>query len=271
MKLILFYDRIIEEMEDEKMNPVIVRNVSIGEGMPKICVPIVGRTRDEILETAKEILSVPADLVEWRVDWFESVLEMQKVMALSAELRKILGNMPILFTFRTKTEGGEMELKAKPYAMLNKMIIASGNIDLVDVEVFTAKEEAITIIETAQKHGVKVVGSNHDFAKTPDKDEIVQRLCYMQSIGVDIPKIAVMPKSKKDVLTLLEATEEMMSKYADRPIVTMSMAGMGVISRVAGETFGSAITFGALQKASAPGQIRVEDLKKILEIMHTES
>ena len=39
------------------MNPVIVRNVKIGEGIPKICVPIVGRTKDEIINEAKEILA----------------------------------------------------------------------------------------------------------------------------------------------------------------------------------------------------------------------
>ena len=78
MKAILSYDRNIEEMEEDSMKPVIVRNVSIGEGMPKICVPIVGKTEDEILQAAKEIVNVPADLVEWRADWYESVFEMQK-------------------------------------------------------------------------------------------------------------------------------------------------------------------------------------------------
>ena len=252
------------------MNPIIVRNVSIGEGMPKICVPIVGTTREEILKTAKEILNTSADLVEWRADWFESVYEMQKVVELSKELREVLGELPILFTFRTKAEGGELELGAKPYAMLNQMMIASGNIDLVDVEVFATENELASIVEAAHKQGVKVVGSNHDFSKTPSKDEIVRRLCHMQSVGVDIPKIAVMPRSTKDVLTLLEATEEMVSEYADRPIVTMSMAGTGAVSRIVGEIFGSAITFGALEKASAPGQIPVEELKKILKIMHKE-
>ena len=250
------------------MNPIVVRNVSIGDGMPKICVPIVGETREEILVTAKEILNVPADMVEWRVDYFESVFEMQKVVDLSTELRTVLGDMPILFTFRTKKEGGEKELKPRVYAMLNQMMIASGNIDLVDVEVFADEKEVLSIIETAHKYGVKVVGSNHDFAKTPDKDEIIRRLCYMQSIGVDIPKIAVMPQNKKDVLTLLCATEEMVSEYADRPIATISMSHMGVISRISGGTFGSAITFGALEKASAPGQIPVEEMKLVLEIVH---
>lgn len=270
MEAILSYDRSNEKTEGNSMKPIMVRNVSIGKGMPKICVPIVGETREEILMAAKDILNVPADLVEWRADYFESVFEMQKVVALSEELREVLGDMPILFTFRTKKEGGEKELNPRVYAMLARMMIASGNIDLVDVEVFAEEKEALSIIEAAHKYGVKVVGSNHDFAKTPDKDEIIRRLCYMQSVGVDIPKIAVMPQNKTDVLTLLFATEEMVSKHADRPIVTMSMSGIGTVSRIAGEIFGSAITFGALEKASAPGQIRVEELKNILEIMHKE-
>ena len=90
----------------------------------------------------------------------------------------------------------------------------------------------------------------------------------MQELGADIPKIAVMPQNKKDVLTLLAATEEMANEYADRPIITMSMAGTGVISRLAGEVFGSALTFGAAAKASAPGQMGVEDLKQVLTLLH---
>ena len=45
------------------MNPVVIRNVKIGEGMPKICVPIVGETQDEILQEAREIIGSAADLV----------------------------------------------------------------------------------------------------------------------------------------------------------------------------------------------------------------
>ena len=89
----------------------------------------------------------------------------------------------------------------------------------------------------------------------------------MQELGADIPKIAVMPGNKKDVLTLLSATREMAEEYADRPIITMSMSGNGVISRLSGEIFGSAMTF-ALKKASAPEQMRVEDLRQVLQILH---
>lgn len=249
------------------MKPVVVRNIKIGEGMPKICVPIVGKTRNEILNAAREIVGSSADLVEWRADCFESVFEIEKVKILAGELRAVLGELPLLFTFRTKAEGGEKEITYEQYSELLEEIAETKQIDLVDVEVFL-DEKVSRLISELQNKGMKVIGSNHDFVKTPSKEEIIRRLCYMQEISVDIAKIAVMPQNKKDVLTLLSATEEMTSKYANRPIVTMSMTGMGVVSRVAGETFGSAITFGAMQKASAPGQINVEELKKILEILH---
>ena len=51
------------------MNPVVVRNVAIGEGIPKICVPIVGKTREEILDAAKKILPIRADVVVKRSSW----------------------------------------------------------------------------------------------------------------------------------------------------------------------------------------------------------
>ena len=78
----------------------------------------------------------------------------------------------------------------------------------------------------------------------------------------------VMPQNKRDVLTLLAATEEMVTDYADRPVITMSMAGTGVISRLCGEVFGSSMTFGAAKKASAPGQMGVEDLSTVLGLLH---
>lgn len=250
------------------MNPVEVRNIKIGEGVPKICVPIVGVTKDEIIAEAKTFDSIPVDIVEWRVDWFEGVFEFDRVEDVLKDLRKTLGETPILFTFRTSKEGGEKTIEAEPYKELNIKAAKTGYVDLVDVEAFTGDEIVKEIIEGVHAAGVKVVASNHDFDKTPKKDDIVGRLRKMQDLGADIPKIAVMPQSKKDVLTLLTATEEMSSEYADRPIITMSMAGTGVISRLCGEVFGSALTFGAAKKASAPGQMGVEDLQTILQLLH---
>ena len=238
------------------MNIVKVRNVEIGAGVPKICVPIVGITKEEIITEAKSFDSIPVDVVEWRVDWFEHVFEFDKVLDVLKELRKALGETPILMTFRTSKEGGEKAIGDAAYAELNIKAAQSGYVDLVDVEVFTGDEIVKQIIESVHAAGVKVVASNHDFFKTPDKDEIVSRLRKMQDLGADIPKIAVMPQNRKDVLTLLAATEE------------MSMAGTGVISRLCGEVFGSALTFGAAKKASAPGQVGVNDLSTVLGLLH---
>ena len=250
------------------MNPVIVRNVKIGEGIPKICVPIVGVTQEEIIEEAKNIATLPTDIVEWRADWYKDVFSFEAVRGVLKALREILKEKPVLFTFRTEKEGGEKAINNATYIGLNKTVIESGDIDLLDVELFSGDGVVEEIIDHAHQNQVKVIVSNHDFEKTPSKEEIVSRLQKMQKIGADILKIAVMPKSTKDVITLLSATEEMSANYAQQPIVTMSMSGMGVVSRIAGETFGSAITFGAAKKASAPGQIPVEDLRNVLKILH---
>lgn len=243
-------------------------NVEVGAGTPKVIVPIVGKTEAEIIAKGTEIADMQFDVVEWRVDFYEDVFDTAKVLATLAKLRAALGSKPILFTFRTKGEGGEKEISMPDYTALNTAVIASGNADACDVEIFSGDEVVRSIIDAAHKAGKVVVASNHDFGKTPSQADLVYRLRKMQDMGADLPKIAVMPQSKQDVLTLLSATEEMSRCYADRPIITMSMAATGVISRLCGEVFGSAMTFGAVGKVSAPGQIPVEKLSQCLDIIH---
>ena len=250
------------------MNTVKVRDIEIGAGAPKIIVPIVGKTKDEIITEAKTFDSIPVDVVEWRADWFEGVFDFAQVKDVLTDLREVLGNIPILMTFRTSKEGGEKAIDDEAYAELNLNAAKSGLVDLIDVEIFTGDAVVREIIDGAHAAGVKVVASNHDFHKTPAKSDIIYRLRKMQDMGADIPKIAVMPQNKRDVLTLMAATEEMVTDYADRPVITMSMAGTGVISRLCGEVFGSSMTFGAAGKASAPGQMGVNDLNTVLGLLH---
>ena len=240
----------------------------LGDGIPKICVPIVGETREEILAEAGKIRKIPADMVEWRIDWFDHVFDPDRLMELLGELRGVLGSLPLLVTFRTGREGGEKAVDSETYARINIDIAKSGLADLIDVEAFTGDEIVCRIIEEAHACGTLVVGSNHEFNMTPVKEELIRRLRRIQELDADLPKIAVMPRSKRDVLSLLAATEEMVTDYADRPIITMAMGGPGIISRLCGEVFGSAVTFGAADKVSAPGQIGAEDLHIILHLLH---
>lgn len=245
-----------------------VKGVKIGSGRTKVCVSLVGKSIDKLIEEAKALSSIEIDLVEWRVDYFEHVSDISQVKVALKGIRKIIPEIPLIFTFRTADEGGEKQVQSIDYFQLNEEIVKTNDIDMIDIELFTDNKIRQVLIESAHENDVFVIVSNHDFEKTPSHDEIVSRLCQAEDSGGDIAKIAVMPNSSKDVLTLLEATETMYSSYAKVPIITMAMGSLGVISRVAGEVFGSAVTFAAVKQASAPGQIAVADLQPILRSLH---
>ena len=173
------------------MNTVKVRDIEIGAGAPKIIVPIVGVTKNDIIEEAKTFDSIPVDVVEWRVDWFEGVFDFAQVEDVLKDLRAALGNTPILMTFRTSKEGGEKAIEPEAYAELNIKAAQTGYVDLIDVEIFTGDEIVKKIIDGAHAAGVKVVASNHDFFKTPAKADIIYRLRKMQDMNA-APGVATM-------------------------------------------------------------------------------
>ena len=246
---------------------VKLRNLEIGAGVPKIIVPIVAETTQGILDKAREILDCTFDFVEWRADFYEDLFDVEAVLSTLKSLRSVLGEKPILVTVRTKEEGGAREIDPETYTALNTAIARSGDADIIDVQIFSGDEMARRNIDAIHAAGCKVIGSYHSFDGTPSKNELIRRMRKAQDMGADIPKIAVMPKSTADVVTLLDATQEMRAKYADRPAITMSM-GSGVISRLGGEFFGSDATFGMIGQASAPGQIPTVQLSAVLSILH---
>lgn len=248
---------------------VKIKDLEMGQGRTKICVPIIGKTREDILKEALDLKDNAADIVEWRVDFYEDVMDVEKVLLLLDNMVNILGNKPVLFTFRTKEEGGERQIDACCYKKLLISVIEQGKAGAIDVELF--KEDGLLeeISKIAGKAGIPVIASNHDFEKTPDKDEIVKRLISMKDKGASISKIALIPNSPDDVLKLLNATYEAKTMREDITLITMSMGKLGVLSRLGGGVFGSAMTFGAKTKelASAPGQVEVNELRSILEVI----
>ena len=250
------------------MENLKVKNVEFGTGIPKICVPIVAVTKKEILEIAEQVTAKKPDCIELRIDWFEDVGDIDKVLEVLKELRNLIGDTVLLFTFRTKKEGGKATISCEDYKILCEKVCQSGYIDMVDVEAFMEKGMLEAVSRMAHNNGVYVVASNHDFIKTPSEEEIVKRLQFMDEAGADIPKIAVMPCSTRDVLTLLSATLRYQESGGKKPVITMSMSENGVISRLAGEVFGSAVTFAAVGRTSAPGQLAIEDVRQTLGILH---
>ena len=247
---------------------VTIKDVAIGEGVPKICVPMVGKTIPDLVEEADFLKGLDLDVVEWRVDFFEDVTNIDRVKKALQAIREVLVDKPIIFTFRSAKEGGQKEVSTEFYVKLNKSIAQTKLVEVIDVELFNDERDVKELVEAAHSNGVAVIISNHDFHKTPEKEEIISRLCKAQELGGDIPKIAVMPTCAHDVIALLDATRIMNEEYADGPIITISMAEKGVISRLAGELFGSALTFGAAEKVSAPGQISVVDLRRTIQLLH---
>lgn len=243
---------------------VKIRDLVLGQGRPKICVSITGRTQEEILQKAMIIKQKQVDMVEWRADFFEQLRELEKVKEIAQQLRNLFDNTPILFTIRSKLEGGEQELLSEEYQNINLEIAKSGFVDCIDIELFTKGINIKEVIKELHKENIIVFASNHDFEKTPKKEEIIRRLVSMKELGADISKIALMPQNANDVLTVLEATNEMKEYYTSIPIITMSMGQLGIITRMAGSIFGSILTFASIGEASAPGQIPIDELKKIL-------
>lgn len=248
------------------MRTVQLKNITLGEGAAKVIVPITPATPEELVAQVTALAGQDFDILEWRVDFLDKAPEIDACVAAAALLAEHTDH-PVLATFRTADEGGEKAIALPDYVALLGALARSGKVAAIDVERFRGEAEVAEIIEVAHAAGVAVVASFHNFGTTPSVDEIVERLSAMDAIGADVPKLACMPKDTGDLLTLLRGTWEA-SKIIDRPLITMSMSATGVLSRAAGEIFGSTATFGMVGRASAPGQVPVDELRPVVEAIH---
>ncbi len=250
-----------------------VKDLLIGDGIPKICVPLNGRTEEELLSQMSFAQDEPCDLFEWRADFY---LTYQGTGDWQSMLTKIRSKTqkPIIFTLRSEAEGGQSSLRRSDVLALLRDVCEQGDVDIVDFELFEedgslddAKMEFL--VETAHSNNKKVILSNHDFDKTPDLDAIIKRLQAMERLGADLPKVAYMPTTGEDVATLLEAARVVSSQFMHKPFVAISMGEVGKESRICGGALGSAITFAAApstdgQNTTAPGQMKASELHRCI-------
>lgn len=246
--------------------PVDVRGARIGAGRPVVVVPLTSATPDALLADAAVAAAARPDVVEWRVDHLAD-LTPEHVATAGRSLVEVLAGLPLLVTVRTAAEGGRAAVDDATYETLLRAALDAGVADLLDVEVGRDAPTVARLVARAHAAGVPVVGSSHDFAGTPGQDAIVATLLGMADAGADVLKVAVMPHDPGDVLTLLAATWEA-ARRTDRPLITMAMGELGVASRVAGGTFGSAATFATVGAASAPGQVELTALRAALAVVH---
>lgn len=245
-----------------------VKDMIIGVGKPKVCVPVVEENDKDILEKLKDLDQLDIDLIELRIDFYNNVTDCHQAYELFKNIKQLNISKPIILTYRSVSEGGQVELDSKQYLSLYQKAIEADAFDIYDVELSAGTNMIIELnglIHGADKY---VLMSSHNFQRTPEIESLMQKFKVMDSFDADILKIAVMPEDLQDVINLLEFTIRANGEYPDRAIVTMAMSNLGVLSRIIGEQFGSAITFGCVDKTSAPGQINYQDLNQILNIVH---
>lgn len=244
-----------------------VKNIRIGEGIPKVCVSVISSNQQAIVTDLLKLNNLEIDLIELRIDYFEDLLNHQKL----AELFKIIANLDIkkgiILTYRSEREGGLGKLTHEEYIKLYALALESGAFDIYDVELSCGTNAIITLTNMIHDAKCKVIMSSHDFTRTPSLDTMLEKIKQMDSLEADIIKLAVMPEDYKDVLLVLEMTLRANEIY-DKPIVTMSMSNLGTATRFLGEQFGSAITFGKDVDASASGQVDIRSLNTVLKIVH---
>ncbi len=241
-----------------------IKNVEIGAGRPKICAVVSGSTKEEILNLALRADSSCCDLIELRADYFEHITDIDRALDMAGGV-KAMSKKPLIFTFRRKEEGGEKETGPEYYKELLVRIAANRYADIVDVEA-SAIEDDPGFIDKIKGLGARVILSKHDFNRTPGFSELMHDLCGMQKKGADIIKAAYMPETKKDVLNLVSATEKMAENPEGCPVIAVSMGRLGMVTRIIGESTGSAVTFAPLAKCQAPGQIGIDSLKTAIDI-----
>ncbi len=244
-----------------------VKTKELGTGKPLICIPIVETTADAILEEANCLKDLQVDMIEWRVDYFEKIDDLEAVKELLLQIGKILSNQLVLFTYRSKRQGGNGMLEEADVQDLLIQASHISGVDFIDLEFFETSQPE-TLMEYLHQTHVKVVASHHDFQETPKTAVMEMLLHQMKEGGADLVKLAVMPNDMEDVVRLLRVTERFKGEFPNVPVITMSMGKQGMISRLSGEFFGSVVTFASRKKCSAPGQMPVEDLQLILEKIH---
>lgn len=247
--------------------PLIIKGKMIDRGTPMICVPVVHSKKADIIESVDALVDAGVEMIEWRADFYEALLDEEELREMLQILRNKTAETILLVTVRTDAEGGNVHLEEEARIALLEQIAKCHCADLIDVEYFTYNDPK-SLIHSLQMHGALVIASHHNFTKTPSTEEMLQRLETMAEADADMVKLAVMPQKIKDLLDLLEVTEEFKFRNKDVPLVTMSMGRIGMLSRISGEIFGSCVTFGADHVASAPGQLNHKDLEETLAVIH---
>ena len=192
----------------ESVNFMNIRHLTIGSGRPKICVPLVSSTLEDLEKECASLSSCPLDMLEWRVDYllnqedFHATTDLETAYAV---IRTHFKDVPLLTTVRTKSQGGAHKTPGGEYVSLLSLIIRSHWADVLDVEYGHEVLDTKVLIKQAHEQGIPVLMSYHKFQRAMSETELIDTYENMASFKADILKIAVMPRVPRDTASLLSA------------------------------------------------------------------
>ncbi len=230
--------------------------------MSYVCVPVRAKTSSELKKQA-QAASKNADIVEIWVDR----------LPLSLSATQIIGvcNAPIIIVNKGKNEKGGWNKGEEQRVERLKEFIRAG-VDFVDVDQRTNPNliKGLLKAKKVSKSKTSIVISFHNFKNTPSEIVLMQKYKKAVSLGADIVKIATFARQKEDNITLFELNKKIQKLKKRKPLAFMAMGQKGILSRMAAPLLGSYFCFAALNKnlRSAPGQLTIDDYKKIAQIMN---
>ena len=274
-------------------------------GLPAVAVSLTGPSLAHARAQARSAIGAGADVLELRVDLLEEadalvafaeasgaespapdpmvvVTAAAQVLECLRRMTDVIDATPLLLTCRTAAEGGRARLDDSGYGALLCSVLdelagwePGRRPSAIDVEVQRGCLPQVS--EQAHGLGIDVVASFHDFEATPADDVLEEVLARMVNEGADLAKIAVWPTGADDVARLLgvcarAAAAPGKGTGLGLPVAAMSMGALGAVSRVA-PAFGSALTFAVVPdeqgqaRASAPGQLPIQDVRRCLELL----
>jgi 3-dehydroquinate dehydratase I len=248
--------------------PIEVQGKPLGKGaLPIIITPLVGKTREALLDEVAAIVPKKPDLLEWRIDFFADIGDAKAVIAGALAIRQAAHGIPVLLTRRNVTEGGNPIPIAEPAVVAMYVAACEARcVEIIDYELSNAPADLQRLREVSKANAIALIMSYHNFQMTPDAATLDSKFAAAKRLGADVAKVAVMPKTEQDVLALLAATDRARQSI-DIPLISMSMGGIGSLSRMIGWVYGSAATFAVGKSSSAPGQVSIEDLRVMLALI----
>ena len=215
-------------------------------------------------ETLKAI-TYGCDAVELRVDHLVDY-STDFVMKQLSYLRMATNSLPIVFTIRTKPQGGLFpEGQWKKVISLYRAAIKSA-VEYIDLEL-TMPEEVQNIVMNEKSKNTLVIASHHDFASAYKWNDPEWEMRYAQAekLGVDIIKFVGMASKLEDNWAL-EAFRS--AHKGGKPLIAINMGEPGKMSRVIND-FLTPVTSEHLPSASAPGQLTIKQINKLYGVINS--